>query len=126
MLEEMSSIDDIHWEEKSTVDTDVKSLEYGLENENISDHLRQQYDKELDQEVEKITFGQYSRGLSQLNGYNNELNGEDGVDGLDTDRPDSPHHKYSKGGTVQNMIELIESVPDQVGDFLEGTGSCKF
>ena len=34
-------------------DVDAESLEHGLENENISENIKLQYDKELDEEVEK-------------------------------------------------------------------------
>ena len=92
-------------------DDDAEFLEHGLENENISENIILQYDKELDEEVEKLTFGQCG-GQSMVYSFGDDIvEGEEDFEANPDDK--SRSQKFARGRTIRNF-QLIESAPEQV------------
>ena len=91
-------------------DVDAESLEHGLENENISENIKLQYDKELDEEVEKLTFGQCG-GQSMVYSFGDDI--LEGEEDFEANDDESRSQKFARGRTIRNF-QLIESVSEQV------------
>ena len=90
-------------------DDDTESLEHGLENENISENIILQYDKELDEEVEKLTFGQCG-GQSMVYSFGDDIvEDEEDFEA----NPDDIFRRQKFARTMRNF-QLIESAPEQV------------
>ena len=90
-------------------DDDVESLEHGLENQNISENIILQYDKELDEEVEKLTFGQCG-GKPMVYAGNDIVEGEEDFEVNDDE---SRSQNFARCRTIRNF-QLIESAHEQV------------
>ena len=98
-------------QEISTTEDDDESLKHGLENENISENLILQYDKELDEEVEKLTFGQCG-GQSTIHAFGDDIvDGEEDFEANPDDK--SRSQKFARCRALRNF-QLIESAPEQV------------
>jgi hypothetical protein len=100
-------------QEISTTEDDDhnESLEHGLENENISENLILKYNKELDEEVEKLTFGQCG-GQSMVYALGDDIvDGEEDFEANPDDK--SRNRKFARCRTMRNF-QLIESAPEQV------------
>ena len=98
-------------QEVSTTEDDDESFKHGLENENISENLILQYDKELDEEVEKLTFGQCGE-QSTIHAFGDDIvDGEEDFEANPDDK--SRSQKFARCRTMRNF-QLIESAPEQV------------